>query len=308
MSARPVRISRKELDEVKWSALAAQSDFPYFMSLSYLDAVSPNWEALIINDYEAVLPIFPQQKFGLSVSLQPLFLRSLDVLGNKDFSFILFAELKSIFALIDLNFTTEVKDKLGEIDAKSFVFQVIPLEEGYEGVRENYSENVRRKVKQFQKQGGTIALHSEPEKLIQLFQSEKANVYETMTDEAYNALITLMQASLKNGKGKLFAAMMNGEIEAMAFFIFEETATLYLKGIANEAGRKSGALQAVFDRVIQESCTLKKRIFDFGGSHQTGLSTFNRKFGAKDFQYFRIKQVGLKGITGKMLGKFWKLK
>ena len=79
------------------------------------------------------------------------------------------------------------------------------------------------------------------------------------------------------------------ELVAIGFFIKKRNQLLYLKGIVTSSGKKIGAMQALFDKVIQEnheSCIG----LDFGGSSDEGLASFNKKFGACDRNYLILKQ------------------
>jgi hypothetical protein len=61
-----------EIDRQKWDAciLNACNSLVYAESW-YLDIVSPNWEALILGDYEYVMPLPVKKKFGVSFLVQP---------------------------------------------------------------------------------------------------------------------------------------------------------------------------------------------------------------------------------------------
>lgn len=67
-------IKRKDLDIDKYDAcIAASVQFRIYAFSWYLDAVSENWEVLILNDYEAVMPLPWKQKYFLKYITQPFF-------------------------------------------------------------------------------------------------------------------------------------------------------------------------------------------------------------------------------------------
>jgi hypothetical protein len=68
-------LSREELDDVKYNNCIAESTQSNVYAFSwYLDIVSDQWSALILNDYEAVMPLTWNSKFKfLNYAIQPFF-------------------------------------------------------------------------------------------------------------------------------------------------------------------------------------------------------------------------------------------
>jgi hypothetical protein len=50
----------------------------------YLDIVSPHWDALVSDDYSAVMPLTWRRKFGVYYLYQPFFTQQLGVFGDED--------------------------------------------------------------------------------------------------------------------------------------------------------------------------------------------------------------------------------
>ena len=60
-----IYIKHQDIDFKKWDATILSSAFPFVFAQSfYLNATCPNWDALIIGDYESVFPITQKIKFG----------------------------------------------------------------------------------------------------------------------------------------------------------------------------------------------------------------------------------------------------
>src|ERR1043165_4983232 len=73
-------LKRKEVDEQRWNAAvdAAVFSLPYAYTW-YLDAVAENWDALVWNDYEAVMPLVWLRKLGIKCLYQPYYCQQLGV-------------------------------------------------------------------------------------------------------------------------------------------------------------------------------------------------------------------------------------
>ena len=144
-------ISREELQTDKWEEVIADSDNSIFLSYWYLDAVMQNWKVYVLNDYELVFPILPAQKMGFNYVLQPLFLRAFSVEGKaneKKFEFL--TQILKNYHCFELNCVQETVIPIG-IDSKESVYQFLEFEKEYLQTFKKYSENTRRKLKDFQK-------------------------------------------------------------------------------------------------------------------------------------------------------------
>jgi hypothetical protein len=123
-----------------------------------------------------------------------------------------------------------------------------------------------------------------------------------LTDETYYRLEQLMLKALENKAGIIEAISFENEIVAIGFFIQKGKDLLYLKGIVTEKGKKIGAMQALFDKVVQDY-TLNCNCLDFGGSSDAGLASFNKKFGATDKNYLILKQNNVKWPLNKLVNR-----
>lgn len=282
-------VSRDEIQTEKWEAVIADSDNSIFQSFWYLDAVMENWKAYILNDYELVFPILPAQKMGINYVLQALFLRSFSVEGKaeeKKMEFL--TQILEKFHFFELNFVHQTAIPSG-IQSSQSVYQFLEFEQDYLLTFKKYSENTRRKLKDFQKSKAEFKEISDVQLLIDLFQKEKGNQFAHLTASAYQRLTKLMKNALENNAGIIKAIAFEGELVAIGFFIKKGKQLLYLKGIVTSSGKKIGAMQALFDRVIQENHETSQGL-DFGGSSDEGLASFNKKFGTCDRNYLILKQ------------------
>ncbi len=282
-------ISREEIQTDRWEEVIADSDNSIFLSYWYLDAAIQNWKAYVLNDYELVFPILPAQKLGYNYVLQPLFLRAFSVEGNaneKKLEFL--TQILKNFHFFELNCVQETVIPIG-IDSKESVYQFLEFEKEYLQTFKKYAENTRRKLKDFQKSTAEFIEISDVNLLIDLFNKEKGNQFAHLTAKSYQRLTKLMTNALESNCGIIKAISFENELVAIGFFIKKGNQLLYLKGIVTKSGKKIGAMQALFDKVIQENHEFCIGL-DFGGSSDSGLASFNKKFGACDRNYLILKQ------------------
>jgi len=64
----------KQIDKVKWDACIRHSMNRLIYAESvYLDHMAVNWDAIVLNDYEAVMPLPWKKKLGIRYLYQPSF-------------------------------------------------------------------------------------------------------------------------------------------------------------------------------------------------------------------------------------------
>ena len=105
------------------------------------------------------------------------------------------------------------------IDSKESVYQFLEFEIEYLQTFNKYSENTRRKLKDFQKSTAQFIEISDVNLLLDLFKKEKGNQFAHLTTESYRCLKNLMTNALETNCGIIKAISFENEIVAIGFFI-----------------------------------------------------------------------------------------
>src|SRR5579875_594423 len=76
-------IRNNAIDKTLWNQCIdnAGNGLIYAYSI-YLDCMADNWDALVFNNYEAVMPLPWRKKFGIYYLYQPFFVAQLGLFGN----------------------------------------------------------------------------------------------------------------------------------------------------------------------------------------------------------------------------------
>ena len=73
----------EDIDKAKWDHCIDTAPNGLIYSYSfYLDTMAKHWDALIMNDYEAVMPLTWNKKYGVYYLYQPFLCASLGLFGN----------------------------------------------------------------------------------------------------------------------------------------------------------------------------------------------------------------------------------
>ncbi|WP_297814294.1 hypothetical protein [uncultured Polaribacter sp.] len=105
-------IKRKDLDILKYDACIENSVQSRIYGFSwYLDIVADHWDVLVLDDYEAVMPIPWKSKYGIKYIGQPYFCQQLGVFSKerltKEIQEEIIKKIPKKFVKVSLNFNSD---------------------------------------------------------------------------------------------------------------------------------------------------------------------------------------------------------
>jgi hypothetical protein len=282
-----------KIDKIKWDRCIdnASNGLIYAYSF-YLDSMSENWDALILNDYEVVMPLTWNKKFRIRYLRQPAFSQQLGVFGNSSVtkniteSFIYKALQIFPFAEINLNYG----NKYQKSSAKKCNL-ILSLNKPFADIEKSFRKDLVKKIKSNDLK---YRPSDEVEKTINLFKENySTRIHASQND--YNNFSKLCFI-LKN-KEQLFlreVSTADGKLLASAIFFKDSRRIYYIMSVTLPDGRKLQANYFLLYRFIEEFCE-QNLIFDFEGSEIPSIQAFFKKFGPKEQSYPFLKINNLTG-------------
>ncbi|MEN8746407.1 MAG: hypothetical protein ABF284_07455, partial [Polaribacter sp.] len=151
-------IKRKDLDIDKYDAcIAASVQFRIYAFSWYLDAVSENWEVLILNDYEAVMPLPWKQKYFLKYITQPFFCQQLGIFSFAPITLQIqenmIRRIPKKFIRTSINFNA---DNFLNANMKLRKNALLTIENVYENMHAKFNKNRKRALKKASSLGFTF--------------------------------------------------------------------------------------------------------------------------------------------------------
>jgi len=277
------RIEHKNIDFIKWDKTILSSEFPFVFAQSfYLNATCPNWDALIIGDYESVFPITQKIKFGFKYLPQPPFTSQLGAYGKLSLEIEqnFYDYIISNYKLIDLELNVSNQIKSNFIEPKNTY--VLNYKDGYQ-----FNQNTKRNITKAQalnfkcEQVNGADIFSLSQKLLNPFLLNQVHLSLT-TVSVFDSLILNAMAHNILYTFKVFDEQQN--IKALAHFICNGKHALYLKGTNFDKSDNSGSMHLLMQHAIQ-FFENKADFFDFGGGSKQGLAYFYKGFGGKPMTY-----------------------
>ena len=282
-----------EIDKAKWDLCINQAinRLPYAFSW-YLDVVSPNWHALVSDDYKFVFPLTWRNKMGFNYLYQPLFTQQLGIFSSLPVSFAVSNDflnaIPSKFKLIEINlnsFNPAAGNKF--VASKRLNFEM-DLSLSYEEIRKFYSDNQKRNINKAKKNELKI---NQPDisEVISLFKNDRGLKVERMKNESFELLRRLYSALKQKGISYIRGVSDGSQTICGGIFIQTEYRIIFLFSGNTVIGKSSGAMSFLIDSVIQENSN-KKIILDFEGSNDLGLARYYSSFGSIEHVYLHLKK------------------
>jgi hypothetical protein len=292
-------LTQQQLNKAEWDDCITHASNGLVYAYSwYLDAMCRHWEALVLNDYEAVMPLTYNKKHGIYYLYQPPFTASLGIFGSQVNATLVKCFLDAIpkkFRYIDISLN---QGNFFSIDGYSLferVNYVLPLQKSYPEMYKTYRENLQRNIQKCYKQHCTVTKDFAVEEVIRLAKIQ-TSTFSTLTDgdfENFRKLYQLLHQQQKAITYGICAA--NGALTASCVFIFSHHRAYYILVGNHPNGKTLGASHALIDAFIKDHAG-SGLVLDFEGSDIRNLAFFYSGFGAKEEKYPGLKKNRLPAI------------
>jgi len=294
--------SRKEIDDVKWDQLIAGSTaetiYPYSW---YLDAVSDNWSALVVDDYRFVMPVVWKRKAGIKYIYQPFYTQQLGVFSREyvDPELIpgMLRYLYRKFRFAGMNFNA--KNLVGEEDpfmVNDKSNYILNMNRAYTDLSKSFSTNARRNILRSLEDSGTVEKNLPVTEMVRL---KRENDTIKRSDDDYSWLESLLELILQRGAGKIYCVRSGNAVTAAAFFAFSKKRAIYLLSASSHDGKEQRGMFRIIDTFIRDH-ERSGLILDFEGSNIPSVARFFGGFGAQPEIYQGVSFSRLPGTLNKL--------
>lgn len=241
-----------QIDKKKWDKCISSSKENIIYAFSwYLDCVSPNWEAFILEkegDYLAVMPLPVKKKYGISFLQAPLFAQQLGIFSAQKLSNL---EFKAFLTLLQKQFklvsnypfnTTNYEDFQNEFEEifinqndnkfeenlKKYKNHHLSLQQNYSTIRQNYKRDTKYRINQAQKQNFEAIKKTENDDIDLLYDFFEESVFlkNGISNQAKPTLKALFKILKEKGLAELYY-IKNKEQEIVSGIFFVKSESSY---------------------------------------------------------------------------------
>src|ERR1017187_5657674 len=153
-------LPQANIDKQKWDHCIDNAGNGLIYAYSfYLDAMSKNWDALILDDYEMVMPLTWNKKYTIHYLYQPFFCAQLGIFGNNISSEIVKCFLENIpakFKYWDFYLNKNNLFSLPSFPMNERSNYGLSLQNTYAVLSGNFAQSHLRNIKRALKQGNMV--------------------------------------------------------------------------------------------------------------------------------------------------------
>lgn len=259
----------------------------------YLNLVCPEgWDALVLEDYQAVMPLPLKSKLGLSYIQQPIWTQQLGIFSIASITeevvlkFIKSVPKKFKFLSSNLNYSNTCSS-LPLILKTNLILE---LGLSYDEIKSSYSSNTKRNINKAAK--NDIQLNFNCENINSFIDFVKSTLDSPLPENDITILNQIIKESLVSDNGFIITASQNNKVTAACFILKSDNRLIYRVARSNKEGKESKAMFLIVDELIKKYSNSNYTL-DFEGSEIKGIARFYESFGAEKEPYYYLKKYNL---------------
>jgi hypothetical protein len=256
----------------------------------YLDHMSQHWDALVLDDYEAVMPLTWNKKYGVYYLYQPFLTAQLGVFGSGVNATLIEAFLKSIplkFRYWDIYLNHKNLVSVDGFDLYQRVNYILKLDKPYNELYDGYRENIQRNTRKALQAGCVVEKDFDVSKVIELA-LQQMRQHSRESGENAERFRKLYHYLYSQQMAVTYGISLKGELLASCVFFFSHNRAYYILVGNHPNGKTIGASHALIDAFIKDNAG-KDLLLDFEGSDIRNLAFFYSSFGAMEEKYASLK-------------------
>lgn len=274
-------LPHEKIDKAKWDRCIDQAPNGLIYSYSfYLDNMAKHWDALVMDDYEIVMPLTWNKKYGISYLYQPAFTASLGLFGKNITGELVQQFIEAIppkFKLVEIDLNKG--NPMTETGANMRTNYVLSLNKPYESLYSNYRENIQRNIKKSQQLKCIYKTGVPVEEVIELSRQQMQKI-SNLGEEDYKNFKRVYGELYAKEQAQSCGVYSNaGQLIASCVYFFSHKRAYYILVGNHPDGRTLGASHYLIDRFIYEHAG-QDLLLDFEGSDIRNLAFFYSSFGA----------------------------
>ena len=286
-------IPNREIDRDKWDRGISNTLNRRIYAMSFfLDIFSPRWDAMIMDDGKAFMPVTRNRKYGVSYVFQPLFVQQLGCFFvDESYSQALpvfIEKIASSYSFIDISLNESNLLSHSGYYVKDMDNYLLNLEDTYDNIIKKYTQNASRNIKRAAGAKSIFVKDSSPGELTDVFISSRSGKYPGIKAENYKRLKLALEMGLTDGLIEIQAVRSEtGNLLAAACFLKDFDRHVFYFSVNTDEGRKQGAMFSIVDNFIRHHAGTSM-LLDMNGSMDSGTARFYKGFGADKVIYRRL--------------------
>lgn len=284
-------IKHREIDDEKWTrCIENAANSRIYANNWHLDRTAVIWDALILADYEFVMPLPIRSKFGIPYIYQPLFCQQLGIFPQptNEIAELFYNALFKKYKYCDIHINSQNPALLSKSKINFFprVNYLLDLQYNYKSLAKSYSTNTKRNIT---KAAGNNFQFITGIQLEEYIEFRLQNLPDKFPKKEINKLKSTISNGQFKGIGEIYGVYSpENELCAAVYFCKWKNRVIYLNAVTNKTGKELGAMYFLVDSFLKENAE-RDLILDFEGSMVPGVARFYSGFGAITETYYQLK-------------------
>ena len=279
----------KDINPQKWDeCVACSHNGLIYCTTEYLDAMAANWDAVILNDYEAIMPLTWKKKILIKYLYQPAFFQQGGIISTTEITeemVLLFLETAFAhfsFAEITLNFNNPISEDNPYFKGRrnNFIFEL------KENATADLDDYILKRVRRASKNKVSYQRHENIPEIISLYKTLYHKRLPSFKEEDFSRF----ENYCEKNKNKLVIRKIvcRNEIVAAVLLLKDNKRLYNIISCILPEGKTLLANYFLYYELINEFQGTNM-ILDFEGSDQHGIAYFYNKFATENQTYPFIK-------------------
>lgn len=276
----------KKIDSKKWDQCIVNNTNGLIYSTSlYLNTMAKNWHGLVIDDYQAIIPLPWKKKLGIRYGYTPPFIQQLGLIGKMNDTLwpIVLEAIHSFYSYGDIHFNFSNDWIQRNVSANERTNLLIDLSKGYPTIQSFYNNDLIENVKKASHLSYQVGSLKES---IALYQAQYSNRFPQTQKRDYVNFMKLCLLLVQ--KKQCFIRSVHDDknaVLATAVLLKDNKRIYNVMNTTTLEGRNKEANHYLLDQIIKEFSG-QLLFFDFEGSSLPGVKAFYEKFGAVNEPYY----------------------
>lgn len=281
-----------EVDKTKWNRCVETSPAAtLFADYDFLSVANPDWAALVMDDYAAVMPLPWREKYGFRYVYNPFYCSRSGIYSDgripSDLAGAFINAIPKSFVTIDLCLNEGIPVDCA-IPANSVqVSHRLPLNQPYEALVHGFSSNHKRNVRSSHSFGTQLDTGLDVSEVVALFRGSRRGQDKSvrMQERDYRIFAQMCDFARQRAALEVWGAHdPDGTLLAGAVFLHDHQRLWFWASGRNEEFADRRAMFFLMDECIRKYAG-QPLVLDFNGSRTESVARFYAGFGAERYTY-----------------------
>jgi hypothetical protein len=290
----------KKINKQNWDLCIANALHPsLFCTSKYLDNVAIHWDALILNDYEIVMPLIFRKKLGIAYLYQPAFLPHISIFSSSKISqSIIKAFVDKAFELYNFAEISLAHPITAPPFHKNMVVRdrnnfVVNLKKDYKSIYNSYHPHFTKSLRRLQKLSLQYKISNDVKEIITLYELLYLKRIKSVEKKDVQGFLKLCLTMQKDNNTVIRKVQdENGNLLAAVILLQYKNILYNIISCITPLGKKSEANYFLYDKIMEEFSG-GNNILDLEGSDIKGVANFYLKMNPTNEKYIFIKYNNL---------------